>query len=82
MRFLLLTDDDIQGDHSACAKPPVDLKTKVPLGLVCPGLAWSALAWPGQSETFALNSTGGFAQAEWSPCTIVYRVDGTWGMYE
>ena len=27
----------IQGDHSACAKPPVDFKTKVPL-------------WPGQAR--------------------------------
>ena len=26
-----------QGDHSACAKPPVDFKTKVPL-------------WPGQAR--------------------------------
>ena len=28
-------------------------------------LAWPALAWPGQSGTFALKSTGGFAQVEW-----------------
>ena len=27
----------VQGDHSACAKPPVDFKTKVPL-------------WPGQAR--------------------------------
>ena len=32
-------------------------------------LAWPALAWPGQSGTFVLKSTGGFAQVEWSPCT-------------
>ena len=31
-------------------------------------LAWPALAWPGQSGTLVLKSTGGFAQAEWSPC--------------
>ena len=43
----------IQGDHSACAKPPVDFKTKVPL--------WPGLALP--------NWDFCFAQAEWSPCT-------------
>ena len=40
----------IQGDHSACGEPPVDFKTKVPF--------WPALAWPGQSGTFVLKSTG------------------------
>ena len=30
----LLEEDVIQGDHSACGKPPVDFKTEVPL---CPG---------------------------------------------
>ena len=49
----------IQGDHSVCAKPPVDCKTIVPL--------WLGLGRPGQSGTFVLKSTGGFAQAEWSP---------------
>ena len=44
----------LQGDHSACAKSPVDFKTKVAL-------------WPGQQLLF-FKSTGGFAQAEWSPC--------------
>ena len=31
----------VQGDHSACAKPPVDFKAKVPFwpGLACPGQA-------------------------------------------
>ena len=52
----------IQGDHSACTKP-VDFKNKVPL--------WPALAWLCQSGTFVLMSTGGFAQAEWSPCTSI-----------
>ena len=33
------------------------------------GLAWHGLAWPGQSGTFFLKSTGGLSQAEWSPCT-------------
>ena len=50
----------VQGDHSACAKPPVDFKTKVPL--------WPGQARPSQSRTFVLKSAGGFAQAEWSPC--------------
>ena len=31
----------LQGDHSACSKPPVDFRTKVPL--------WSGLAWPSQA---------------------------------
>ena len=43
----------VQGDTSRCAKPPVDFKTKVPL--------WPGLPWPGQSGTFVLKSTGGFA---------------------
>ena len=51
-----LTFIKVQGDHSACAKLPVDFKTKVP---------------PGQSGTFVLKSTGGFAQPEWSPCTFM-----------
>ena len=50
----------VQGDHSACAKIPVDFKTKVPVQ-----------ARPGQSGTFVLKSIGGFAQAEWSPCTFL-----------
>ena len=29
----------LQGDHSACAKPPIDFKSKVPL--------WPGLTWPG-----------------------------------
>ena len=32
----------IQGEHLACAKPPVDFKTKVPL--------WLSLPWPGQAK--------------------------------
>ena len=35
-----------QGDHFACAKPPVDMYFN-----------------------FTSMSTGGFAQAEWSPCS-------------
>ena len=31
-------------------------------------LAWPVLAWLGQSGTFDLKSTGGFAQAALSPC--------------
>ena len=50
----------LQGDPSRCAEPPVDFKTKVPF--------WPALAWPGQSGTFVLKSTGGFAQGDGSPC--------------
>ena len=37
----------IQGDHSACAKPPVDFKTKVPL--------WPGLPWPGQAKAELLS---------------------------
>ena len=33
---------DVQGDHSACAKPPVDIKTKVPL--------WHSQARAGQAR--------------------------------
>ena len=28
------------------------------------------MARPGQSGTFVFKSTGGFAQVEWSPCTV------------
>ena len=38
-------------------------------------LAWSALAWQGQSGTFVLKSTGGFAQAEWSPSMMDLDMD-------
>ena len=37
----------VQGDHSACAKPPVDFKTKVPL--------WPGLPWPGQAKVELLS---------------------------
>ena len=63
--------DNLQGDHSACAKPPIDFNTKVPL--------WLGLAWPGQSGTFVLKSTGGFAQAEWSPCINLAKQDAGLG---
>ena len=36
-------------------------------------LAWPGQATPGQNEIFILESTGGFAQAEWSPCTWVRK---------
>ena len=36
----------VQGDTARCPKPPVDLKTKVPL-------------WPGQNGTLIFKSTGG-----------------------
>ena len=80
----LLNDDDalmkytvsvadvskVQGDPSGCAKPPVDIKTKV--------LLWPGLSWPGQaksqsqsqSETFVLKQTGGFAQRDGSPFSV------------
>ena len=32
---------------------------------------WPALTWAGQNETFVLMSTGGLAQAAWSPCITV-----------
>ena len=47
-----------QGDPSGSSQPPVDFKTKVPF-------------WPGQSGTFALKSTRGFAQHDFSPCNYV-----------
>ena len=36
-------------------------------------LAWPALAWPGQSGTLLLKSTGGFAQRDGSPCTSMSK---------
>ena len=38
---------NLQGDHSTCAKPPVDIKTKVPL--------WPGLPWPGQAKAELLS---------------------------
>ena len=37
-------------------------------------LAWPGQAWPGQSGTFVLKSTGGFAQRDVSPCTIIFAL--------
>ena len=54
----------VQGDNSICSKPPVDLKTKVPL--------WLGLSWPGKNGAFDLKSTGGFEQMELSPCTYIH----------
>ena len=54
--------DEIQGDRAACAKPPVEFKTKV--------LLWPSQARTGQAKT---KSTGGFAQAALSPCTVPYK---------
>ena len=34
-------------------------------------LVGPVLAWPGQNGTYVWKSTGGFAQAELSPCTMV-----------
>ena len=34
------------------------------------------LASPGQSGTYVLKTPGGFAQAEWSPCTSSYLQRG------
>ena len=51
--------NEVQGDHSACAKPPVPMPF------------WPGLGWPGQAKAFALKSTGGFAQAEWSPVHLL-----------
>ena len=58
----------IQGDPSRFAKPPVDFKTKVPLWT---DQARPSRAWSGQSGTYVLKSTGGFAQAALSPCKDV-----------
>ena len=47
----------LQGDHSACAKPPVDFKTKVPLwpGLPRPGQAKAEFLWPDQTKAELLS---------------------------
>ena len=37
-------------------------------------MAWTGLAWPVQSRTFVFKSTGGFSQAEWSPCMSVQNM--------
>ena len=55
----------VQGDHSACSKPPVDFKTKVPF--------WPGRDRPGHSGTLVFKSTGGFEQVEWSPCTVLLK---------
>ena len=62
-KYSLLNLSNIQGDTSGCAKPPIDFKTKVQL--------WPGQARIGQSGTFDLKSSGGFAQAEWSPCIVI-----------
>ena len=49
----------IQGVHSGCAKPPVDIKTKVCFRI-------KPVYY---NRTFVLMSMGGLAQPEWSPCT-------------
>ena len=66
----------LQGDHSACAKPLVDFKTKV--------LLWLGLPWLGQNGTFVLKSTGGFVQAEWSPCIHITftMITANWGQHQ
>ena len=48
----------IQGDTSGGAKPPIDIKTKVP-----------GQARQRQNGTFVSMSTGGLAQPDVSPCT-------------
>ena len=53
----------VQGDPSPCAKPPVDFKSKV--------MFWLALPWPGQRATLLFKATGGFAQGDGSPSTVL-----------
>ena len=48
----------VQGDHSACSKPPVDIKSKVPF--------WPVQARPDHVD---LMSMGGLNQPDVSPCT-------------
>ena len=57
-----------QGDHSACDEPPRPLTSeqKFRFGLARP-------AYPGQSGTFVVKTTGGSSQAEWSPCTWIWE---------
>ena len=49
----------MQGDHSACSKPPVDIDLKVAV------LNKDLII----KRNFQINVNGGFEQAEWSPCT-------------
>ena len=50
-KFLCL--NYLQGDHSACAKPPVDFTTKVPL--------WPSLPWPARPKrNFCFEVNGRF----------------------
>ena len=51
----------VQGGRAACAKPPFDFISRVPL--------WPCQARPCQNGTFVLESIEGFAQAALSPCT-------------
>ena len=44
-------------------------------------LAWPALAWPGQSGTFVLKSSGGFVQVEWSHCTCMLSCPSKQGRF-
>ena len=52
----------IQGDTAGSSKPPVDIKTKVPL--------WPGQARPGQNVTFVLKSAGGLELPAVSPCML------------
>ena len=63
----LISSIHLQGDHSPCAKPPVDFKTKVPL--------WPGQGRSGQNGTFVSKSTGGFAQGEWSLCIVIQAIN-------
>ena len=56
---ITFSDTQIQGDHSCCAKPPVDSKTKLRFS------TWAS---------YYMMSTGGLAQPEWSPCICVSSV--------
>ena len=55
------------------AEPPTEYRVTITL---CKTSRWlqnksSNLAWPSQSWTFVLKSTGGFAQCDGSPCILL-----------
>ena len=62
----------IQGDQAVQRELNLLLTSKQKF---CFGLAWQA--WPGQSGTFVLKSTGGLAQAAWSHCTEMVKKAGS-----
>ena len=57
--IFLLEGEALQGDHSGCVEPPVDIKTNILFQYEAHVLK--------HNLCFVLASTGGLAQYEWSP---------------